>query len=88
VANYVEALGNHSGLAPGDRLLSSHRLASIRPRKRFSRALVAEAPPWLSGQGPCLDSIPGFLRKCREWHLTVLDLPTAYWHELTAGLRA
>ena len=30
-----------------------------------------------------LDSIPDFLARCRDWSLTVLDLPTAYWHELT-----
>src|SRR5205807_2906985 len=34
-----------------------------------------------------LDSISGFLQKCREWHVSLMDLPTAYWHELIAGLR-
>ena len=29
-----------------------------------------------------LASVPLFLRNCREWRITVLDLPTAYWHEL------
>jgi amino acid adenylation domain-containing protein len=33
-----------------------------------------------------LDSVSKFLRTCREWRLTVLDLPTAYWHELVIGL--
>jgi len=33
-----------------------------------------------------LDSVGGFLQKCRNWNLTVLSLPTAYWHELTARL--
>src|SRR4029077_4975501 len=37
--------------------------------------------------GSMLDSIPGFLQKCQEWRVTLLDLPTAYWHELTGGLR-
>ncbi len=33
-----------------------------------------------------LASLPTFLQKCREWELTVLDLPTAYWHQLMAEL--
>ncbi len=33
-----------------------------------------------------LDSVGVFLETCRNWNLTVLSLPTAYWHELTAGL--
>ena len=33
-----------------------------------------------------LDSIEGFLQKCQNWKITVIALPTAYWHELTAFL--
>ena len=33
-----------------------------------------------------LESTPAFLEQCREWGITVLDLPTAYWHELTMTL--
>jgi amino acid adenylation domain-containing protein len=33
-----------------------------------------------------LDSIPAFLDKCSEWEITVLDLPTVYWHHLTEKL--
>jgi amino acid adenylation domain-containing protein len=33
-----------------------------------------------------LDSVGVFLQKCRDWEITVLALPTAYWHELTAFL--
>lgn len=29
-----------------------------------------------------LNSIPDFLTTCEQWELTVLDLPTAFWHEL------
>jgi surfactin family lipopeptide synthetase A len=35
-----------------------------------------------------LETMTGFLQTCRDWELTVLDLPTAYWHELTAQLAA
>ncbi|MEH2104794.1 amino acid adenylation domain-containing protein [Nostoc sp.] len=33
-----------------------------------------------------LHSSDEFWRCCREWQLTVLDLPTAYWHQLAAEL--
>ncbi|MEG5092537.1 amino acid adenylation domain-containing protein [Microcoleus sp. B13-B4] len=33
-----------------------------------------------------LDSIEGFLQNCKNWEITVMALPTAYWHELTAFL--
>ncbi|MEG3905890.1 amino acid adenylation domain-containing protein [Microcoleus sp. B4-C5] len=33
-----------------------------------------------------LDSIEGFLQKCKNWEITVMALPTAYWYELTAFL--
>ncbi len=31
-----------------------------------------------------IDSIPSFLQSCTHYGLSVIDLPTAYWHELTA----
>jgi len=45
-------------------------------------------------QGACLvvrdddwlESIPQFLQRCREYDISVLDLPTAFWHELVHGL--
>jgi amino acid adenylation domain-containing protein len=33
-----------------------------------------------------LDSVSVFLQQCRDLKITVLALPTAYWHELTAFL--
>lgn len=35
-----------------------------------------------------LASSATFLQQCEAWGISVLDLPTAYWHELTAGLEA
>ncbi|MBU6954598.1 non-ribosomal peptide synthetase [Hahella sp. HN01] len=32
-----------------------------------------------------LESAPRFLEQCRQWGVTLLDLPTAYWHELAFG---
>lgn len=33
-----------------------------------------------------LTSGSGMLQKCYQWQLTVLDLPTAYWHQLASDL--
>ncbi|KYC42721.1 non-ribosomal peptide synthetase [Scytonema hofmannii PCC 7110] len=35
-----------------------------------------------------LHSSDEFWRCCQEWQLTVLDLPTAYWHQLVAELKS
>jgi len=34
-----------------------------------------------------VDSIPHFLIACEEMGITVLDLPTAFWHELLLLIR-
>lgn len=31
-----------------------------------------------------LNSVAEFLRTCDDWDITILDLPTAYWHEIVA----
>jgi amino acid adenylation domain-containing protein len=33
-----------------------------------------------------LNSVEMFVQKCRDWNLTALYLPTAYWHQLTFEL--
>ncbi|MUL39088.1 non-ribosomal peptide synthetase [Gloeocapsopsis dulcis] len=33
-----------------------------------------------------ISSIPQFLQQCRDWGITVLDLPTAFWHQMTTEL--
>ncbi|MEH2438441.1 MAG: amino acid adenylation domain-containing protein [Nostoc sp.] len=33
-----------------------------------------------------LSSIPRFLQQCRDWGVTVLDLPTAFWHQVSSEL--
>jgi aspartate racemase len=35
-----------------------------------------------------LESVASFLQTCVEWEITVLDLPTAYWHELAEKMVA
>ena len=84
LVNYTEAASVEYAVKPDDRIL---QFASIN----FD-ASVEEIFPCLT-QGATLvlridamlDPVM-FLEKCREWEVTVVSLPTAYWHELTARL--
>jgi len=85
VVNYAEAIASQSRLAPGDRLLQLASVSVDTAAEEIFACLVTGATLVLR-TGSMLDSVAGFLQKCRDWRVTVLDLPTAYWHELTAWL--
>src|SRR5438128_549749 len=86
VVNYVAAFGTQSRLGPGDRILQLASVSVDTAAEEIFTCLLTGATLVLR-TGSMLDSVSGFLQKCREWHVTLLDLPTAYWHELIAGLR-
>jgi amino acid adenylation domain-containing protein len=72
------------GLKPGDRML---QFASLS----FDIAIEEIFPTWFAGgavvfrsDDMSLDAVD-FLRWIRQKQITVLDLPTAYWHELVHG---
>jgi amino acid adenylation domain-containing protein len=69
---------------PSDRVLQFASLA-------FDTSLEDLFPALLSGaalvlRGPELWAPAEFLRQVRRWGVTVLNLPTAYWHELVQHL--
>ncbi|HET6676075.1 MAG TPA: amino acid adenylation domain-containing protein, partial [Nitrospiraceae bacterium] len=85
LANYVEAIARHIRLGPDDRVL---QFASIG----FDTA-AEEIFPCLTRGGTLvlrnvsmMDSMARFLDTCRRWDISVLDLPTALWHELVARM--
>jgi amino acid adenylation domain-containing protein len=73
------------GLGPADRTLQFSSLS-------FDIAIEEIFPTWIAGATLVLrtEEMPlagaGFLRWIRERAITVLDLPTAYWHELVREL--
>ncbi|NMF64889.1 non-ribosomal peptide synthetase [Brasilonema octagenarum UFV-OR1] len=83
--NFTEAAIVEYGLTECDRIL---QFASIS----FDTAVEEIYPCLLSGgtlilrNEQMLIDIPNFLKQCRGWEITVLDLPTAYWHHLTFEL--
>jgi amino acid adenylation domain-containing protein/non-ribosomal peptide synthase protein (TIGR01720 family) len=82
--NFVNAAILHYNLTERDRVL---QFASIS----FDAA-VEEIFPCLSMGGTLVlrteDMLTpkAFWRACRDWQLSVIDLPTAYWHQLVAAL--
>ncbi|HEC83714.1 MAG TPA: amino acid adenylation domain-containing protein, partial [Thioploca sp.] len=85
LVNFIETAIVEYGLTPCDRVL---QFASIS----FDAA-AEEIYPCLTCGGllvlrsdEMLNSVPFFLQNCRELELTVLDLPTAFWHQVTSEL--
>jgi amino acid adenylation domain-containing protein len=87
LANYTQAASVEYGIEPGDRVLQFASLSFDASAEEIYPCLTRGATLVLRGNS-MLDSISSFLQKCREWQITVLDLPTAYWRELTARLSA
>ncbi len=87
LAAYVETAARDFALTPADRVL---QFASIS----FDTSAEEIFPTLLSGvtlilrSERMLESPAEFLRTCARWRVTVLDLPTAYWHKMTAALHA
>ncbi|MEV7601073.1 amino acid adenylation domain-containing protein [Kitasatospora sp. NPDC089797] len=81
----ARALGGLFGLTPGDRVL---QFASLNWDTSFEEIL----PALTTGATLVLDpdahsgSFPRFLRLLERERITVLDLPTAFWHELVHHL--
>ncbi len=87
LANYVEAFHEEHGLGAGDRVLQFASLSFDTSAEEIYPALASGAAVVLRNDA-MLGSPPEFLRACAEWEISVLDLPTAFWHELVARLAA
>lgn len=85
LANYTQAASLEYDIKPGDRVLQFASLSFDVSAEEIFPCLTQGATLVLRNHS-MLDSISYFLKKCREWEITVLNLPTAYWHELTARL--
>ena len=87
LVQYVMAAIDHFAITPDDRVL---QFASLS----FDTAAEEIYPCLLHGAALVLradnlpDSIETFLDRCAAEGITVLDLPTAYWHSLMAELES
>jgi amino acid adenylation domain-containing protein len=87
LANYAKAAGGVFEIVPDDRVLQFASVSfdtsaeEIYPCLSRGGTLVLRTPTML-------DSLAHFLDRVREWGITVLDFPTAYWHELVVVMEA
>ncbi len=79
LVNYITAAGEQFAIGPGDRMLQFASIGFDAAVEEIFCALTRGATLVLRTEG-MLGSPARFLQVCHELRLTVLDLPTAYWH--------
>ena len=87
IAAYARTGREHYGIGPGDRVLQFASLSFDTSAEEIYPTLAGGATLVLRPDDMAA-SIPHFLRELERLGITVLNLPTAFWHELTAGLEA
>jgi amino acid adenylation domain-containing protein len=72
-------------IGPADRVLQFASLSFDISVEEICPALTCGATVVLRTD-EMISSARDFMNFCKEWRTTILDLPTAYWHELTEAL--
>ncbi len=85
IAAYIAGAAEDFGLRPGDRVLQFASMSFDTSAEEIYPALASGATLVLRPDDMA-SSIAHFLREAERLSLTVLDLPTAFWHELAEGL--
>ncbi len=85
LAGFTAAARGAYGIGPEDRVLQFASVAFDASAEEIWPTLTSGARLVLRSD-EMLGSARLFLNACRAWGITVLDLPTAYWHELVAEL--
>jgi len=85
LASFASAASEEYSISRGDRVLQFASLSFDTSAEEIYGALTRGATLVLRTDA-MLSSPAEFLQSCGELGITVLDLPTAYWHYLTASL--
>ncbi|HEV8581882.1 MAG TPA: non-ribosomal peptide synthase/polyketide synthase [Thermoanaerobaculia bacterium] len=85
LAGYVAGFREEHALSPQDGVLQFASIGFDTSAEEIYPCLTSGATLVLRDE-EMLASTPDFLRACGELGVTVLDLPTAFWHEMTARL--
>nr|QEO74667.1 condensation domain-containing protein [uncultured bacterium] len=87
IAAYVETARELYGITPDDRVLQFASVSFDASAEEIYPTLATGATLVLRTDN-MLGTVATFLRRCEEWGVTVLDLPTAYWHSIALALDA
>ncbi len=85
LASFTAALRVEYSIGPADRVLQFASISFDTSAEEIYPCLTTGGTLVLRGDG-MLRSSADFLAGCRERRITVLDLPTAFWHALVADL--
>lgn len=85
LVNYAELMGDYYNIRPDDRILQFASISFDASAEEIYPCLTRGATLVLRTSS-MLNSLSEFARQCRDYALTVLDLPTAYWHEMALEL--
>jgi amino acid adenylation domain-containing protein/non-ribosomal peptide synthase protein (TIGR01720 family) len=85
LANFTRAASDLFGITCGDRVLQFASLAFDASAEEIYPCLTSGGTLVLRND-TMLSSPSHFVQTCAQWGLSVLDLPTAYWHDLAAAL--
>jgi amino acid adenylation domain-containing protein len=87
IAAYTRTARAYYDIRPGDRVLQFASISFDTSGEEIWPALAGGATLVLRPEDMAA-SIPHFVAELARLGITVLNLPTAFWHELTAGLEA
>ncbi|HSF38969.1 MAG TPA: non-ribosomal peptide synthase/polyketide synthase [Thermoanaerobaculia bacterium] len=85
ISSFVRGFRDGYGISPGDRVLQFASVSFDTSAEEIWPALTAGATLVLRPENMAA-SIPHFVREVERLGITVLDLPTAFWHEMAAGM--
>lgn len=85
VMNFAMTAAHEYGINAGNRILQFASICFDTSIEEIFPSLLVGATLVLRTE-QMLHSSDEFWRKCREWQITVLNFPTAYWHQLVAEL--
>ena len=85
LVNFVQAAINEYQLQAEDRILQFASFSFDAAYEEIFPCLLHGATLVLRSD-EMLASIPAFNEKCHQYYISVLDIPTAFWHQLTSEL--
>ncbi len=85
LGSYVRSATDTYGIRPEDRILQFSSFGFDASVEEIFCCLTTGGTLVLRSDS-MLESPAIFLEKCHDWGITVLSLPTAYWHELAGQL--